>query len=229
MVYMADVSYNIIHESKSVSDQVCDTIRKLIINKSLPSGERLVETKIAKELAVSITPVRQAFSQLANEGLLTVYPFKGTYVTQITSDYVQNVLDTRRILEIGVANLCFDKLTPEDAKILLDFTQQSDAYCNHGLIFEATEADLNFHEYFFKVCGNDILHRMWKVLRTRIQYIQSYTKPKILPSDYLRKRHAGMIDAINKREKESFIDNLNEHIVSSFDFNYFHCADDISS
>lgn len=223
---MIDFSTNIIHESKSISDQVCDTIRRLIINKSLPSGERLVETKVAKDLSVSITPVRQAFAQLANEGLLTVFPFKGTYVTQITSAYVQNVLDTRKILEPGAATLCFDKLTEQDAKILLDYTLQSDDFCSRGYIFEATEADLDFHEHFFKVSGNELLQKMWKVLRTRIQFIQSYTKPKILPSDYLHKRHAGMIEAINRGDKEACIKNLTEHIISSFDFNFFEKPDD---
>jgi len=223
---MTDFSTNIIHESKSISDQVCDTIRRLIINKSLPSGERLVETKIAKDLSVSITPVRQAFSQLANEGLLTVYPFKGTYVTQITPTYVQNVLDTRKILEPGAAILCFDRLTPSDAKILSEYTLKSDEFCSRGQIFEATEADLNFHEHFFKLCGNELLQKMWKVLRTRIQFIQSYTKPQILPSDYLLKRHAGMIEAINNKDKEKFTNCLTDHIISSFDFNYFDAGND---
>ena len=218
---MTNITGSIIHESKSVSDQVCDTIRRLIINKSIPSGERLVETKIAKDLSVSITPVRQAFVQLANEGLLTVYPFKGTYVTQITSEYVRNVLQTRIILEAGAANLCFDLLTPETSEYLKLHTHRSDEYCSNGLIFEATEEDLKFHDYFFKKCGNDLMQRMWKILRTRIQYIQSYTKPQILPADYLIRRHSGMIDAVDRKDKTYFISCLVEHIETSFAFSYF--------
>lgn len=219
---MADILGNFYHESKSVSDQVCDTMRKLIINRSIPSGERLVETKIAKDLSVSITPVRHAFSQLANEGLLTVFPFKGTYVTPITTEYVRNVIQTRIILEPGAVALCFDNLDSKDTDYLKLHTHRSDEYCSSGFIFEATEEDLNFHDYFFQKCGNELLQRMWKTLRTRIQYIQSYTKPKILPPDYLTKRHAGMIDAIERKDKPLFMNSLVEHIESSFDFNYFH-------
>jgi DNA-binding GntR family transcriptional regulator len=209
------------HESRSVSDQVCDTIRKLIIDKAIPSGERLVETKIAKELDVSITPVRQAFAQLANEGLLTVYPFKGTYVTDITYEYVKNVIDTRIILERGAVELCFDMLTDEDAEQLIAYTFKSDEYCTNGFIFEATEEDLNFHEHFFLKGENELLMRMWKIVKTRIQYIQSYTKPRILPPDYLMKRHSGMINALQRRNKKLFIKMLMEHIETSFDFSYF--------
>lgn len=186
------------HESKSISEQVCDTIRKLIINKSIPSGERLVETKLAKDLSVSITPVRQAFSELANEGLLTVYPFKGTYVTEISYEYVKNAIQTRIILESGAINLCFDAINEEDVQELILHTQLSDEYCMNGFIFEATEEDLNFHECFFRKCNNELMLRLWKVLRTRIQYIQSYTKPQIFPSDYLRERHSGMIYALKQ-------------------------------
>lgn len=218
---MPGTTFNVVYESKSISNQVCDMIRKLIINKTIPSGERLVETKIAKDLAVSITPVRQAFNQLANEGLLTVYPFKGTYVTQITTQYVLDVINTRKILEPGAANLCFDKLTPMDVQILNDFTRLSDEYCTSGNIFEATEADLNFHDYFFKICENELLQKMWRVLRTRIQYIQSYIKPKIRPFDYLSKRHSGMINAIVQKDKAAFISNLIEHIDTSYNLNSF--------
>jgi len=218
---MTNLSAGFGHESKSISDQVCDTIRRLIINKSIPSGERLVETKMAKDLAVSITPVRQAFSELANEGLLTVYPFKGTYVTEISYAYVKNAIQTRVILETGAVSLCFDSLTEEDAQELILHTERSDEYCSTGFIFEATEEDLNFHEYFFRKCDNDLMLRLWKVLRTRIQYIQSYTKPQILPSDYLRKRHSGMIEALKQKDKELFLSNLVDHIESSFDYQYF--------
>ena len=224
---MIDIQPHVLHESKSISNQVCDTIRRLIINKSIPSGERLVETKIAKDLDVSITPVRQAFAQLSNEGLLTVFPFKGTYVTQITEAFVKDVLQTRLILEPGAVNLCFDALTHEDSKQLKLYTHRSDAYCSSGMIFEATEEDLHFHDYFFRRCDNELLQRMWSILRTRIQYIQSYTKPQILPFDYLTKRHAGMIESIDRKDKQSFITSLIDHIETSFDFNYFSGSADI--
>ncbi len=225
IIKMMDLPSNVSAGNKSISNQVCDTIRKLIINKSIPSGERLVETKIAKDLEVSITPVRQAFIQLANEGLLTVFPFKGTYVTQITKEYVNNVIKTRMILEPGAVNLCFDDLTDEDSTQLKLHTHRSDTFCTQGLIYEATEEDLFFHDFFFKKSNNELIQRMWEILRTRIQYIQSYTKPQTLPFDYLTKRHAGMIEAIDNKDRKAFITHLIHHIETSFDLNYFNQID----
>ena len=145
---------------------------------------------------------------------------------QITEEYVRDVLQTRVVLEPGAVRLCFDDLTNKDSQQLKLHTHRSDEYCSSGFIFEATEEDLYFHDYFFRKCDNELLQRMWKILRTRIQYIQSYTKPKILPFDYLTKRHAGMIEAIDNKDKETFIDCLIEHIETSFDFNYFSSATD---
>ncbi len=218
---MTSLSGKFHYENKSVSDQVCDTIRKLIINRVIPKGERLVETSIAKELAVSITPVRHAFAQLSNEGLITVLPFKGSYVTEISPRYVKDVIQTRLILEPGAVQLCFNALNSRDADKLKQHTAKSDEYCVQGSIFEATEEDLAFHDYFFKKSNNDLLEQMWKSLRTRIQYIQSYTKPQILPPTYLQQRHAGMIAALEKKNLSSFIENLVHHIETSFDFSYF--------
>lgn len=76
---------------RSTSDFVYNSVRQSILTHEFPAGSRLVEAKTSKELNVSITPVREAFARLANQGLLTVFPYKGTYVTIITKQYLEDV------------------------------------------------------------------------------------------------------------------------------------------
>lgn len=76
---------------RSTSEFVYNTIRQAILTNEIPAGSRLVEAKTSKDLNVSITPVREAFARLANQGLLTVFPYKGTYVTR----HVQGILERR--------------------------------------------------------------------------------------------------------------------------------------
>lgn len=204
-----------ISDLRSTSDKVCDTLRRAIITQAIPAGERLVEAKIAKDLGVSITPVRQAFAQLSNQGLLTVYPFKGTNVTVITRKYVNDVLYVRKLLEPAALELCFGQLTEADAQTLRSFCDLSDDSFEEGNLYAAIEYDLRFHNFFFDRCGNELLASMWNSIKNRIQYIQSYSKPKTLPKRYINMRHGPMIDAIRRGDKRVTIDLMINHLETS--------------
>lgn len=103
---------------RSTSDFVYNSVRQSILTHEFPAGSRLVEAKTSKELNVSITPVREAFARLANQGLLTVFPYKGTYVTIITKQYLEDVYFLRRHLEVMAAEKSFPKLTDKTSSIM---------------------------------------------------------------------------------------------------------------
>lgn len=219
-------SKSAVADLRSTSDKVCEVIRRAIITKAIPAGERLVEAKIAKELGVSITPVRHAFAQLANQGLLTIYPFKGTNVTVITKKYVEDVIYARKLLEPAAIDLCFDSLTKRDAELLRSFCEQSDDSFAEGNLYAAIEYDLHFHNFFFERCGNELLASMWSSIKNRIQYIQSYTKPKSLPDRYMNMRHGNMIESILNGDKRRTIELMIEHLETSSSYANFSAMDD---
>ena len=63
----------------SLADEIVQILRSRIINGEYSIGEKLVENKIAKELKVSRTPVREAFKQLTKENLIEYVPNKGCF------------------------------------------------------------------------------------------------------------------------------------------------------
>lgn len=170
---MTDTKFDFaIENERSISDKVCETIRRAIISQVFSPDERLVEAKIAKNLNVSITPVRHAFAQLANEGLLVVYPFKGTYVISITKKFIDDVLFTRKTLETAAANLAFKNITQDDCKTLLYYSEESERlFFEEKNLFESVKYDLEFHTLFFERSNNGPLMEMWDMLKNRIQYI----------------------------------------------------------
>lgn len=201
--------------NRSISDRVCETIRKAIVTKILSPGEALVESKIAKDLNVSITPVRKAFTTLANEGLLTVFPYKGTYVTIITKEYVSDVKFVRGYLEPAAIELCFDNLANNDADYLAELSQKSDSYFQQGNLYEAINYDILFHTFFFDKANSVLLCEIWNMLKYRIQIIQSYTKVSPVPKDYMMCRHGDIINAVRNLDKEALKQAMINHIHTS--------------
>ena len=198
--------------ARSTSELVCNTMRQRIISHDLPGGSRLVEAKVAKEMNVSITPVREAISRLANEGLVTVFPYKGTYVTYVTEEYVDDVDELRRNLEMMAAERGFSKLTDEDIIYLEQLCAESDTAFNQGDLFTAVRYDMMFHQHMFELSGSALLMEMWNMICFRIENIISYTKSHTKPN--MTKRHGAMLDAMRSRDQNAYEDALQQHLHS---------------
>jgi len=206
---------NMLDKHRSTSDIVCETVRRAIIEKNIPMGERLVEAKIAKELSVSITPVRHAFVKLADQGLLTVYPFKGTYVTEITREYLEEVYFVRERLELAAIDLCADKLQSRDADQLDELTGASENAYRQGDLYDAVVYDLAFHEYFFNLAGNNTLLELWEKIRSRLHLFLSYSKPIEISENYMQNRHRSIVDAVLAQDACALKAAMSAHIRTS--------------
>lgn len=212
---------------RSTSERVCEILRQAVWNHTLTAGERLVEAKLAKSLEISITPLRQAFILLTKEGLLTSFPYKGTYVTYITKEYCQDVLFVRRQLEPAVCEAAFPKITSDDIKHLKGLCSQSDHYYRQGDKLEAIHYDILFHEFFFKKAGSALMLEMWNILKNRVIAVQSYTKMAEVEKDYMIKRHGKIIGALEMGDLEEAVRCLIAHLETSVQNYDFPSAEDV--
>ena len=198
---------------RSTSDFVYNTIRLGVVTHQLTAGQRLVEAKTAKDLNVSITPVREAFAKLANQGLLTVFPYKGTYVTVISKEYVQDVHFLRKHLEVMAAERGFSNLTDEDIAYCEELFRRSELAFDQNDLYELIRCDVLFHERMFEVSRSSLLMEMWNVIKYRIENIQSYTKPVM--NMRVSIRHRSMLEAMQKWDLKQYIAALIDHLNSN--------------
>jgi DNA-binding GntR family transcriptional regulator len=83
--------------------RVYEDLKRQIINMELAPGEPINEAEIALRFGVSKTPLREALTQLESDGLVDNIPARGSSVSHITAREVNDVLQIREIIEIGVA------------------------------------------------------------------------------------------------------------------------------
>lgn len=195
---------------RSTSDFVYSEIREDIICHRLAPGTRLVESKVSKDLNVSVTPVREAFSSLVNQGLLTLFPHKGTYVTIISNKNADDIFTLRMTLEKMAAERAFENICDDDIAYYEKISRKLDlAYVNQDF-YDCIKYDILFHENIFHLADSEILLEMWNTLKHRIEIIQSYTKRMAANT-----RHAGLLDALRTRNSDKYIAELEEHLSSS--------------
>jgi DNA-binding GntR family transcriptional regulator len=92
---------------------VYDRIRRGIVEGRYPPGARLVEQRLAEELDVSRTPIREAVRRLESEGLVVVARNRGAHVRPLTEADVADLYEARARLEAYAAELAAERAVPE--------------------------------------------------------------------------------------------------------------------
>ena len=87
------------YQEHSLGGRVFQKLRDDILSGKYKEHDELRETTLGKELGVSRTPVREALRQLELEGLVTIIPNKGAYVTGISQKDIRDIYVIRSMLE----------------------------------------------------------------------------------------------------------------------------------
>ncbi len=90
------------------------TIRRSIVDGVLRPGERLVEERLANDLGVSRTPIREALAMLEVEGLIRSLPNKGAMVRAFSREEIKDLYDLRILLEGYAARQAGQTITTDD-------------------------------------------------------------------------------------------------------------------
>ena len=96
---------------KPLREIVFEAMREAIVSGRLAPGERLVEIKLADEMGVSRTPVREAIRKLELEGFVIMMQRKGAYVAGLSPKEIRDVFEIRSTLESLAARLAAERIT----------------------------------------------------------------------------------------------------------------------
>src|SRR5579859_5668240 len=94
-----------------LADRAYVELRDRIVTLRIPPGEPIDEDRLGQELAMGRTPVREAIKRLALENLVTVFPRRGTFASEINITDLAHVSDVRTQLEGHAAYRAAERLT----------------------------------------------------------------------------------------------------------------------
>lgn len=156
----------------SKSEQAYSWIRDRINDGRYVPGFRLVLGTIAKELGMSVVPVREAIRRLEAERLVTFERNIGAQVSLIHETEYQQTMETLALVEGAATALMAPTVTEEQLVRATAINDQMRKSLDHFDPTEFTRLNLEFHSVLFETCPNahilDLVHRGWnrmKVLR----------------------------------------------------------------
>ena len=139
-------------------EHIKDQILERILDGTYEPGERLVETRIAREFETSQVPVREALRELEALRFVESEPFRGARVRAFTLDEIAEIFPVRSAIEevaVREAALRLDGNVEELASHLAALKEAGAARDRH----EQVLADVAFHRTIVDACGNSKIGR----------------------------------------------------------------------
>lgn len=195
--------------AETLKDRAVELLTDAILNGKIKPGERLNESRLAREFGVSRAPVREALQQLQEQSLIVSVARRGMFVVSLDEEDMQKINSLRIVLEGEALRLARKRLTPEREKnlaqllVTIENMQPSPTKLSMRVDFE-------FHRTIWKYAGNEYLE---KILTSLTAPIFAHSVRTLLRSEKLRlilDSHRPLFDFICGRSRETA-----EHVMLS--------------
>lgn len=171
MVYEMAVGDKIVPEQ--LERRVYERLRDQILNGELRPGDQLVEARLASELGVSKTPVREALIRLQRDGLVHAEPYRGARVMSPSEEDVREILELRLALEVHIARELAERRPPEVLRELEATIVQGRRALSAGRRRRVLASLTEFSDIMAAASGNARLARVLGELRSVLLLIAS--------------------------------------------------------
>ncbi|WP_244470256.1 GntR family transcriptional regulator [Microvirga vignae] len=199
----------------ALSDVAFNEIRRRIISLQFQPGMRLNIDRLAKELGISPTPLREALNRLAALKLIRVEAYKGFSVEPLLDPIqLSNLAAVRRLLESYALERFSGAPDPKILAALHDDVKQMEKLAKgrsfDGIVFN--EMDRRFHERIVAAANNEVLLDSYKALNVHIQIARLFQQRAAKHALAANLEHRRLIDALERADTQGSLEALRIHL-----------------
>ncbi len=178
----------------------------------LTPGTVMSEADIAERLAVSRTPIREAFIRLVGDGLLEVYPQKGSIISHIDIEQAEETRFVRKVLEKAVLKEACEKF---DENCLFDLAAniEMQKFCQKQANYERMfELDNACHRLIYRGCGRE---RTWLQIKKMAYNFDRLRMLRLSSSswDDIIQEHHRIVQLIIDKNPADADDAVDAHLI----------------
>lgn len=210
--------------SITMTDQVEERLLEYLKQRNLKPGDQIPkEIELVEALGVSRSVVREAMSRLRMLGLIDVRKRRGTVMSEpdifsgmerllkphfLGHGSLMQLFQIRLMLEVGLGDFLFDKMTDNDIDMLKDIVKEEGNAITKS---DKVKADTLFHSALYMITGNDTLIRFQKMLLPLFQYITDYNAHLESPAPPSPVTHSDLISILQNGNPEKFRAAMKAH------------------
>lgn len=224
-----NITFNTI-ENVSLVDKVEANLVQLLQQQQLKIGDSIpTELELTQQLGVSRTVVREALLRLRMMGLIESKKKKGSVITSpdlfgnmsksmnphiLTPETLREVFEIRLVLEIGMADLLFNRITKKDIDELKHIVENEPPATQFHLF--NVEHEIAFHGKLYEITGNDTLKKFQKMLLPVFDYVHNsgLLKKQLMLKMFVS--HKELVHILENGTPEQFRNGMRNHLENHF-------------
>ena len=202
-------------ENRSLTAIIFERVREDILNGKYSNGDKIVEAKLAEELGVSRTPVREALKQLELDGLVESLPNRGVVVKGITDQDIVDIYTIRLATEAIAARWAVERMDDSEIEQLKEIYDLMEFYTFKEDVEKTFELNTKFHETMYRGTKSRYLEHVLKDFQLFIKSTRNESLKSEGRIDNALEEHKRILDAFIRRDADSAVDALVNHIINS--------------
>lgn len=197
---------------KSLTEIVAQALREWIISGDLDLGSQLSEARIAQDLSVSRTPVREAINRLEMEGLVTVEPQRGTFVFSLETSELVKLCDARLTLETAALSFAMQADTARLATRLAACVTDMARAREDDDVPVYLRLDSEFHQILLDCSDNRFLNDGYQTIAQKMAALRNRLgrHPDHMAKSY--REHQEISEAVARGDEATAQSILKSHI-----------------
>ena len=207
----------VVDPSKSIADQIYETLRNTIVRREIEPNQRLFEVEVARGFNASRTPVREAFRRLEQDGVAERLAQGGIRVSQPDTETIRDLFKLRAILEVHAIELACERITAEDIALLKQIRAQAEELLkasdvSHDFTLNRFyELNSMFHDAIYAATRSKFLIKVLNNIRVMVMSVRSVS----IRLESIRgvwQEHSQLIDHLERREKAAAKRLIQQHV-----------------
>jgi DNA-binding GntR family transcriptional regulator len=174
---------------------------------------RLDERRLASDLGVSRTPVREAMAQLERDGLVRAVPRRGIYIVRKSRREVIEMITAWAALESMAARLLTERAQDQEIALLRTMFAKFENGELHARLDEYSEVNIGFHQSIIRMSRNGVLIALAENLFTHMRMIRRKTIGEHDRAARSIRDHMSIIEALEARATKRAEDLVRDHAL----------------
>lgn len=199
-------------DQRTTPDGVYRVLREAILSGAFAPGSQLREAHIATDLGISRAPLREAFSRLEEEGLLTRVAFRGAFVAEVSPRTIEEIASLRFLLEPHAAEETASRLHEQTSVRLQELVAMLRSAADQQDKAGSIDAHLAFHRFFYEQSGSGLLSEMWSGWETRLRLFLVADHQVYDNLDELASAHERLADLVGEGRMDRVRAELAHHV-----------------
>jgi DNA-binding GntR family transcriptional regulator len=201
----------------SLKDVAYQQIREAILTHELSPGQPLPIQQLADRMQMSRTPVREAIRALQAEGLVEVFPSRGTFVSSISVADIRELFEVREAIEGMSARLAAQRRTERDIERLEGIVRSAMHSDGPGHLDEVKSRGAEFHSALAEIAANSRLSAIREDVSLNIDRARLLAYSSPARATEAVQEHIEVLEAIRLGNSEQAERVMREHLRVSLD------------